>query len=142
MRQEFHDLIERLIAGNERVLWDDFRREFVLTMTDGQEGEEERKIILSLFCIFADGVEKLNDGWPNYLRRIRAERRQDYGYVLLNEAIDADGRIDPMKWAEITTREVVAGHLDEDDPFHILAVSAGSYVRAGRHLPPGGSPRN
>jgi hypothetical protein len=140
MREEFYNLLERLSSETGRVRWDDFRYEFLIAMTDDRIDQAEKEFLLWIYLILFGGLEKKYRESPNKLRKIRADRRDDYGYVLLNEAIDEDGRIDPMKWSDITTREVAAGHLSEDDPIHGLALRTAGYVRAGRHRPSGARP--
>lgn len=77
---------------------------------------------------------------PADLEEIRKARDQEYILLLIREAMigQTDENLDPFKMLAITTREVRAGRMREDDELHKLSVETVQKMREPSPTKPSG----
>ena len=88
----------------------------------------DRVLCLRMHSILMNAMER-QVITPENLPEFRKVRGQEYNTMLIAEAIvgRTDGNVDPVKMAEITSREVAEGRMSPDWELHKLAV-AGAQV--------------
>jgi hypothetical protein len=120
------ELLDRFMAGAKsggQIDWPKMQKE-ILAEHENAPDERDRVLCLELYRVLMETVERQGLVEPQHREEFRKLRDQEYIALLLREAMigETEDNLDPFKTLAITTREVRAGRMREDDELHRLSV--------------------